>query len=172
MSVKPFLPAIFVDSMNMMSPPIGVHAKPIATPGSCVALGDLGEEALGAEELVHLRRIDGDRLGLAFGDAARHLAAQGADLALEVPQPGLARVVPDHVDQAVGREGDLPFVEAVLVLLLRDQMTPCDLELLLFRVAGQLDHLHAVAQRRRNGIEQVGRGHEHAPCDRSNGTSR
>ena len=40
--------------MNRMSPPIGVQARPIATPGSLRALGDLGEEALGAEELADL----------------------------------------------------------------------------------------------------------------------
>src|SRR5208282_5292251 len=35
-SVNPFWPSIRVLSMNRMSPPLGVHATPVATPGSCV----------------------------------------------------------------------------------------------------------------------------------------
>ncbi len=45
-----------VASMKRMSPPIGVQARPMATPGSLGALGHLGEEALRAEELAHLLR--------------------------------------------------------------------------------------------------------------------
>ena len=63
--------------------------------------------------------------------------------------------------QAVVGEADLRVGEAVLLDLLRDQVAPRDLDLLLLGVPGQLDHLHAVAQRRRNRIEQVGGGDEH-----------
>ena len=45
--------------------------------------------------------------------------------------------------------------------LLRDEVAPGDLELLLLGVAGELDDLHAVAQRRRDRVEHVGGGDEH-----------
>ena len=79
-----------------MSPPIGVQARPVATPGSLGALGDLGEEALGPEELAHLLgacTTTGSVRPSVIG--ARDLAADAADLALEVPEPGLARVGAD-----------------------------------------------------------------------------
>ena len=37
-----------------------------------------------------------------FGAAARHLPAERADLALEVPDAGLARVAADHLPQRAG----------------------------------------------------------------------
>jgi len=49
--VNPFLPVILVDSTNMISPPIGVHAIPIATP-VLRAFGDLGQKPLRAQEIV------------------------------------------------------------------------------------------------------------------------
>ena len=44
--------------------------------------------------------------------------------------------------------------------LARHEVALCDLELLLLGVAGELDHLHAVAQWRRDRLELVGRGDE------------
>ena len=103
-----------------------------------------------------------DRLGPALGDGARDLAADAADLALEVPQPGLARVGADDLrrprrPRSARFSGVRPFSRE----LLRDQVPLRDLELLLLGVAGELDHLHAVAQRRRDGVEDVRRGDEH-----------
>ena len=51
-------------------------------------------------------------------------------------------------------------VEAVVVELLRDDVAARDVELLLLGVAGEPDHLHAVAQRRRHGVEDVRGGDE------------
>ncbi len=45
-------------------------------------------------------------------------------------------------------------------ICLGTQVASCDVQLLFFGVAGQLQHLHAVAQRRRDGIERVGGGDE------------
>ena len=42
-----------------------------------------------------------------------------------------------------------------------DQIAPGDLQLFLLGVAGDLDDLHAVAHRARNGVEHVGGGDEH-----------
>ncbi len=50
--------------------------------------------------------------------------------------------------------------DAVLLDLPGDQVLECDVYLFLFRVALQLDDLHAVAQRIGNGIEHVRRGNE------------
>ena len=44
--------------------------------------------------------------------------------------------------------------------LLADEVAAGDRELLFLGVAGQLEHLHAVAQRRRNRVEHVGGGDE------------
>ena len=48
------------------------------------------------------------------------------------------------------------FVQAVRLQLLRHQVTARDAELLLVRVAGQLDHVHPVEQRAWNRVERVG----------------
>ena len=50
--------------------------------------------------------------------------------------------------------------QAVVLDLLVDQVIGGDLQLLFLGVAGDLEHFHAVAQRRRNRIEHVGRGDE------------
>ena len=51
--------------------------------------------------------------------------------------------------------------QAVFLDLPRHQVALGDLQLLQVGVAGQLDDLHAVQQRPRNGVEHVGRGDEH-----------
>jgi hypothetical protein len=55
---------------------------------------------------------------------------------------------------------DAALWQTVLPDLPRNQEGLRDLDLLLRRVAGQLDHLHAVAQRAGNRVEQVRRGDE------------
>jgi hypothetical protein len=48
----------------------------------------------------------------------------------------------------------------MLLQLFRHQEAPRDLELLVLDVAGQLDHFQPVTERRRHGIEDVGRRDE------------
>src|SRR5665648_923939 len=91
---------------------------------------------------------------------ARELAADGADLALQVTHAGFARVARDDLDDRLVAEGHLLRLEAVGVDLPRHQIVPGDVELLLDRVPGEEDDLHAVAQRSRDGFELVGRGDE------------
>jgi len=55
----------------------------------------------------------------------------------------------------------LPLVQAVLGDLLGHQVALGDLQLLLAGVARNLQHLHAVEQRGRDGFERVGRGNEY-----------
>ena len=51
-------------------------------------------------------------------------------------------------------------LQAVRLELPAHEVTARDLDLLLLRVAGQLDDLHAVAQRARDRVEHVGGGDE------------
>ena len=57
-------------------------------------------------------------------------------------------------------ELDLLGRQAVVLHLLRDQVLERDLQLLFLGVAGELEDFHAVAQRRRNRVEDVGRREE------------
>ena len=105
---------------------------------------------------------------LAFGDAARLLAADGADVALQVANAGFARVVADDVADRFLRKFDLLRSDSVLFDLPRNQVLESDVDLFFFRVALQFDDLHAVAQRLGDGIEHVRRGDEqHLRQDRT-----
>ena len=75
------------------------------------------------------------------------MSADAADLALEVAHSRFARVVAD--DRAQRFVADLALLgrDAGRGELARQQVAARDLELFLGRVAGQLDDLHAVAQR-------------------------
>ena len=71
----------------------------------------LGEDAAAAEQLARLLAGDLDlALGLALGDLAGDFAADRADLALEVADPGLARVLLD--DRGQRRVGELDLARA------------------------------------------------------------
>ena len=85
---------------------------------------------------------------------ARALAHDRREVALEVAQARFARIaVRDERQRLVG-ELDVLVGDAVLLEQPRQQVAPRDLDFLLDRVAGDLDDLHAVAQRRRD-VEQV-----------------
>src|SRR5207342_385476 len=111
------------------------------------AAAGLGEDAAAAEQLPRFLAGDLDLALLALGDAAGDFAADGADLALEVADPGLAGVLLD--DRGQGRVGELDLggLEAVGRDLARDQVAAGDVALLFDRVAGELDRLHPVQQR-------------------------
>ncbi len=107
-----------------------------------------------------LRRHD-QLLGAAFGNLARRLAAYRADQLLQPAHTCFARVMARNQADARGRELDdrvLAFLrlDAVLLDLARNQVALRDVDLLLFGVAGQLDDLHAVEQRRRDRVQLVG----------------
>ena len=103
---------------------------------------------------------DRDLLRLLGDDLLHRLARQARDLALEVPDAGLARVVADQVaDRGVG-DRPFPVLEPVRLADLAHQVALRDLDLLILRVAGDADDLHAVEQRLRHA-EAVRGGHEH-----------
>ena len=113
-------PFIAVASMNRTSPPTGVHARPVATPGTLVRRRCSEKNAPLAEQLAGALGRDPDlALRLALGDVAGDLAQHGADLALEVADAGLARVLlDDRLDRGVGELG-LRGLEAVGLELAR-----------------------------------------------------
>ena len=97
----------------------------------------------------------------ALGDLHRRRAQRGADLALEVAHARLARVVADDRLQRIVRDRDLIILQTVGLELALHQISFRDLELLLLGVPGELDDLHAVAQRPGDRVEHVRGGDEH-----------
>ena len=121
-------PGIAVASTNSTSPPTGVHASPVATPGPRGPPARLGEEPAAAEQLARARL--GDRhlaRRLALGDLAGDLAADRADLALQLADAGLARVVGDDRPQGRIGERDPRRRQAVALDLARHQVALGDL---------------------------------------------
>ena len=154
-------PGIAVASTNRTSPPTGVQARPVATPGTSVRRR-CSDENLRLPSSSRARFAVDRRpcRDLALRDLAGDLAEDGADLALEVADAGLARVLlDDHQDRVVG-DLDLVGLDAVGLELAGHQVLLGDVELLVDRVAGELDHLHPVLQRRRDRVEDVRRGDE------------
>src|SRR5437763_1948030 len=90
-----------------------------------------------------LSDVNAVALATAFGPLTSNLPADRADLALEVSHPGLARVAVDDEQQRLVAELDPRRRQAVALDLARDQVALGDLQFLLLRVAGELDHLHA-----------------------------
>src|SRR5437899_3674383 len=95
------------------------------TPG---ALGNLSIDADfdAAQELRHNLRRYYQLLVLAFSYAARLLAANGADITLQVAHAGLTRVMPADEADCVLRNLNLLFRESVFFNLLRDQIALSD----------------------------------------------
>ncbi len=133
-------------SIYSSSPPTCVQARPVAMPIS-LHLPLLFGQALGnAEVFVDIALGYFMLVLIAFGHCAGDLAADRADFALEVAQPGLGRVLMHNGKN--GLIGNLYILlgYAVFLHLPRDDELPGDFELFLVRVARKLDNLHAVLQ--------------------------
>src|SRR5206468_7674147 len=107
----------------------------------------LVEEMRRAEERDDDLGADVDRSLVAFGAAARGLAAERAYFAFEVPDARLACVPADDEPQRSVSDGQLLRGQSMVRDLLLHEMIAGDRELLFFGVSGNLEHLHAVAQR-------------------------
>ena len=83
------------------------------------------------------------------------------NFALEIAHAGFVRVMPDDVQQACLGEGKIPFRKPGRFAGALDEEAARDFELFLFRIAGEAQHLHAVLERLRNGVQHVGRANEH-----------
>ena len=158
------LPGIAVASTKSTSPPTGVQARPVATPGSRVRRrASAANRRLPSASRTLASFIDTAlRPGaVGLGHLPGDLAAHRPDLALELADAGLARVVADDRPQAAVGEGDPRLPQPVALDLAGHEVALGDLELLLLGVAGELDDLHPVAQRTRHAVEVVGRADEH-----------
>ena len=154
-------PGIRVASMNRMSPPTGVQASPVATPGTPLRIATSASNLRGPRIAARSSGPIVTLLHAAFGDAHRDVAQHRADLALEVAHARFARVVVDDRHQRVVADLALFRLEPCRFELARDEVAPRDLQLFLGGVARKLDDLHAVAQRSRNRVEHVRRADEH-----------
>ena len=113
------------------------------------------------QELVKIFERDAHRARCAFGNAPRHLAADRADLALQLAQPGFLRVLLNDRGERRLRNMHVARSDAVLFHLFRQQVAARNLALLFFRITGQTNHFHPVAQCGLNRVQHVGRRHEH-----------
>src|SRR6185295_18321922 len=102
-----------------------------------------------SEEALHsLLVVNPDGLRPALDDLSRDLAMELRELALETPNPGLAGVRLDHVVERPLSDSDPVLGDAVVRAQPRQEMAPRDLRFFLVDVAGDLDDLHAVLERR------------------------
>src|SRR5665811_1742977 len=100
--IRPPLPGTRAHSMNRISPPLGVQARPVATPGTDVRMAtsfsNLRAPRMSWRPLASMRMVV-----FVLGNAHGHVMADGADLALEIAHAGLARVaVDDGADRLLG----------------------------------------------------------------------
>ena len=101
-------------------------------------------DALRPQDARYVLGADGHAFGLALGHPAGRIAAQGANLPFQVPQTRLTGVGLDQKLDGRILYLELLGVQAVLLALARHQVALGDLELVLGRIAGNLDNLHAV----------------------------
>ena len=149
--------------MKSTSPPAGVQARPMATPGCLVRSSISSSRKRGAPSIATTTSgVTASAVLVAFRAPPGGFPADRPDLALEVAHAGLARVSADHAaERGVGKR-ELFAGEAVVRDLLLDEVLAGNLQLLFFGVPGELEHLHAVAQGRRHRIEHVrGRDEQH-----------
>src|SRR5262249_37943973 len=155
------LPGTRVASMNRMSPPVGVQASPVATPGTLVRIATSFSNRRGPRMAGKAPLSTRLRSRRPSATAMRAVGADGADQPLQIAHASLARVVAD--DRPDGVLGDLALLrrQAVRFELALEQVAPGDFELFVLGVTGKLDDLHAVAHGAGNGIEHVGGRDEH-----------
>ena len=135
------------------------QARDHAHPGGLQAL--VLEEFHGTQQVMDADFIQGELLlQSVFGHPPGHLAADGADLALQLAQTRLPRIARDDGFQGLLWNRDLLACDAVLFQLLGDQVLLGDADLFFQRVAAQVDHLHAVPKGRMDGFQLVGVGQE------------
>src|ERR1041384_4951251 len=135
------LPGIRIASMNMMSPPTGVHASPVATPISgarpATSLCTFGWPAYFSRFLELTLTI--------FAPPQRRLSQHALNLALELADTGLARVLADQpLERAVADVralGLLRLTESRFLELARQQIPLGDLQLFRRRVADECELL-------------------------------
>ena len=114
-----------------------------------------------AERRAHPTHVDGLAHLLADCDLRHRAAHDRSDLPLQVAHAGLTRVLADDGADRVLGQSHLVRAQAVRRQLLGDEEDLRDVDLLDLGVAGEVQHLHAVAQGGRNRVKGVGGGDEH-----------
>src|SRR5579862_5399299 len=100
--------------------------------------------------------------GAAVGDhLAGYLASDILDFAFEIADAGFVRVMADDVEQPFVGEGEIVVGEAGGFAGALDQEALGDFQLFLLGIAGQTENFHAILQRLRNGVQDVGGADEH-----------
>ena len=117
-----------------------------------------------SEPPAHVGTVDHDRSrALTRGERRGRLAQQSPELALEVPHAGFPGVVGHDGAQRVVGELHLVVPQRGTTELAPDQMVLGDRDLLVLGVAVEPDDLHAVEQRARDRLHDVGRRDEQHP---------
>ena len=125
------------------------------------ALFGFVEEVFGrAQEPFHHTGRDAGGIPFALGLEASHLAAHAADFPLQFAHAGFVGVGPDDGAQRGFGEANFARLEAALFDLAWNEEAAGNLQFFLLHIAGKLDDLHAVGQRRGDGVQGVGRGDE------------
>ena len=96
----------------------------------------------------------------AVGNLDRHLAADIGNLSLERTHAGFAGVAVDDLVYGADVERHIVLGNAVVLELLGQQELTNNVALVVVGVARDLDDLHAIAERRRDGVHLVGVGDE------------
>ena len=120
----------------------------------------LVEEFGFAEDLFDLFRAEFGCESLLRGDLLGPRTRQLGDVLVERPHARFAGVAGDDLFDDLRREDQLLLLDAVRLALFGQQVVQGDLDLVFEDVTRDVDHLHAVAQRRIDIADVVGRGDE------------
>src|SRR5215213_5714242 len=113
------------------------------------------------QKIVQGGRRNADERGIPLGYAPGDFTRDGRNLALELAQPGLVRVLLDDGFERGATHRHVPRRDAVRLHLLRDNMPARDLGFLFFGIAGQADDFHSIPKRGVNRLKHVCSRHEH-----------
>src|SRR2546421_9194739 len=137
----PATPEIYTLSLHDALPIFPRHALGV-DPGPADEIGDVGS-------------VHGDARSLPDRDLTGDLAAQLADLTLQLAYARLARVARDDLSERRVGHRELFRGQAVLGELAQHEIPLRDLELLALGVAREVHGLEPVEQRSRNALEEV-----------------
>jgi len=128
--------------------------------GHAGAQGHLVFVAAGAQDGVEIGDVDVALAGLALGDLDGDVTRDAADLALEIAQARLARVIAHDRGERVVADAALLGRQPGRLDLAPHQILARDLDLVIRGVAGQFDHLDPIAQGAGDLVEHIGRTDE------------
>src|SRR5262249_33674011 len=109
-----------------------------------------------AEKFLDNTRVHHKMRILTFQQTPRVLPANIRDLSFEITDTRFSRVVPYDVLQRRILKFDLLGIDSAILAAARDKVLPRDLNFFFFGVARQFEDFHAVPQRRRNRVENIG----------------